>query len=120
MPAPNADVQRFLATQSPEIGALAGSLCELILQLYPDAVVTVEGGDIGFGATTGYKGLVFTVSPHAKHVTLGLAGGASLPDPAGLLEGTGRVHRHLKVRKPADLDRPELRELMTAALNHAA
>jgi hypothetical protein len=116
-PAPNPAVQRLLDAQSPAIGALAGSLCSLILDLYPDAVVTVDGGDVGFGATTGYKGLVFTVSPHATHVTLGIAGGASLPDPAGLLEGSGKVHRHLKLRQPADLDRPELRELMAAALN---
>jgi hypothetical protein len=118
--APNPDVQRLLDAQSPAIGALAGSLCSLILDLYPDAVVTVDGGDVGFGATTGYKGLVFTVSPHAKHVTLGIAGGASLPDPAGLLEGSGKVHRHLKLREPADLDRPALRDLMTAALDRAS
>jgi hypothetical protein len=115
----NADAQRLLAAQDPAIGALAGEACAVILGLYPDAVVTVDGGDIGFGATTGYKGLVFTVSPHAKHVTLGIAHGAGLTDPAGLLEGTGKVHRHVKLRKPADLARPELRDLMAAALNRA-
>jgi len=120
VPAQNADVQRLLASQSPATGALGESLVALILDMYPDAVTTVDGGDIGFGATTGYKGLVFTVSPHARHVTLGLAGGASLPDPAGLLEGTGKVHRHLKLRQPADLDRPELRDLMAAALARAS
>ena len=113
----NADVQRLLAAQSPAIGDLAGTVCALILELYPDAVVTVDGGDIGFGATTGYTGLVFTVSPHGKHVTLGLAGGAGLPDPAGILEGRGRVHRHIKLREPADLDRSEVRDLMVAAVN---
>jgi hypothetical protein len=111
-----ADVQQLLAAQDPAIGDLAGTLCAVILGLYPDAVVTVDGGDIGFGSTTGYKGLVFTVSPHARHVTLGFAGGASLPDPAGILEGGGRVHRHLKLRAPADLDRPEVRDLMAAAV----
>jgi hypothetical protein len=118
-PVPNADVQRLLAAQNPAMGELAGALCALILELYPDAVVTVDGGDIGFGATAGYKGLVFTVAPHARHVTMGVAGGASLPDPAGLLAGTGKVHRHVKLREPADLDRPGLRDLMAAALNRA-
>ena len=112
----DADVHRLLAAQEPAMGELAGTLCTVILGLYPDAVVTVDGNDIGFGATTGYKGLVFTVSPHARHVTLGLAGGASLPDPAGILEGTGRVHRHLKLRVPGDLDRPEVRARMAAAV----
>ena len=113
------DVRKLLAAQDPAIGELAGAACELILELYPAAVVTVDGNDIGFGATAGYKGLVFTVAPHTKHVTMGFAGGASLPDPAGLLEGSGKVHRHHKLRSLADLERPELRALMAAALDRA-
>lgn len=112
----NDEVERLLAAQQPRIAELARRLCDLILRLYPDAVITVDGGDIGFGSGTGYKGLAFVVAPHSKHVTLGLYGGADLPDPAGLMEGTGRVHRHVKIRQPDDLERPELRELMTAVL----
>src|SRR5262245_3804412 len=54
---------------------------------------TVEADHIGFGTDAGYKGLYFTVAAHRAHVTLGIARGASLPDPAGLMEGTGKVHR---------------------------
>jgi hypothetical protein len=112
----NEDVERRLAEREPGIADLAQRLCHLILELYPDAVVTVDGGDIGFGSGTGYKGLVFVVAPHARHVNLGIARGLDLPDPAGLMEGTGRVHRHVKVREATDVDRPELRDLMVAAL----
>ncbi len=45
-----------------------------------------------------------------------VAGGARQADPAGLMEGAGKVHRHVKLRDRADLDRPELRDLMAAAL----
>ena len=38
---------------------------------------------------------------------------------AGLLEGAGKVHRHHKLRTHADLERPELRALMAAALDRA-
>ena len=110
-------VEQLLAAQQAPVAGLARRLVALIDELYPDAVVTVNGGDIGFGSGTGYKGLVFVVSPHAKHVTLGLAGGADLPDPAGLMEGRGRVHRHVKIREEADLVRPGLRDLMTAAVD---
>jgi hypothetical protein len=112
----NDDVERLLATREPRVAELARHLCALVLQMYPDAVVTVDGGDIGFGSGTGYKGLVFVVAPHSRHVNLGIWGGAGLPDPAGLMEGTGKVHRHVKIRQTSDLDRPELRELMEAAL----
>ncbi|MCU7731161.1 DUF1801 domain-containing protein [Actinoplanes sp. KI2] len=112
----NDEVKRLLATRDQHIAELTEQLCELILQLYPEATVTVDGGDIGFGAGTGYRGLVFVVSPHSRHVTLGLAHGAELPDPAGLLDGSGRVHRHVKLRSANDLQRTELHELMAAAL----
>jgi hypothetical protein len=113
-------VERLLGQRTAEMAELARRLCEMILQGYPDAVVTVDGGDIGFGSGAGYTGLVFVVSPHARHVTLGLAGGAGLPDPAGLMEGAGKVHRHVKIRTGADLDRPELADLMAAALERRA
>ena len=113
-------VRDLLGRHSPPVAALAGRVYALVLDVYPDAVVTVDGNDIGFGRTTGYTGLVFTLAPHTKHVTLGVAGGATMPDPAGLLEGAGRVHRHVKIRSDADLDRPELRALMEAAVARAS
>ncbi len=113
------DVEPLLATR-PATAALARAACGTILDLLPDAVVTVDRENIGFGTGTGYKRLVFVVAPHRAHVTLGIARGVELPDPAGLMEGTGKVHRHVKLRDEADLDRPELRELMRAAVARTA
>jgi hypothetical protein len=42
--------------------------------------------------------------------------GAELPDPAGLLEGTGKKLRHAKVRSVEDAERPEIRALIERAL----
>jgi hypothetical protein len=111
----NADVERLLASKERPIAELARQLCELVLEVYPDAVISVDGGDIGFGSGRGYRGLVFVVAPHTRHVNLGVAEGAGLADPAGLLEGTGKRHRHVKIRQASDLERPELRDLMVAA-----
>ena len=105
-----------MAGRPPEIVALARRTLELARSVFPDAVTTVDDDNIGLGQGTGYKGLVFVIAPHRAHVTLGVSGGASMPDPAGLLEGTGKVHRHVKIRSTADLDRPELRALMQAAV----
>ncbi|NGN64394.1 DUF1801 domain-containing protein [Streptomyces sp. A7024] len=110
------DVAEIFAARDPAIAALGRSTYERLLALFPEAVVTVDGNDIGFGTDAGYRGLVFTLSPAKAHVTLGIAGGASLPDPAGLLQGTGKVHRHVKLHATADLERPELTELLRAAL----
>ena len=95
---------------------MARHLSGVILALLPEATISMDEENLGFGLGTGYKGLIFTVAPHTSHVTLGVAGGASLPDPNGLLEGTGKVHRHVKLRGVADVDRPELRALMESAI----
>ena len=113
----NEDVERLLAAAPPKTADLARQTCEQILAMFPDSTVTVDEERVGFGRGSGYKGLVFVVSAHRDHVTLGLANGATLPDPAGLLEGAGKVHRHVKLRTPEDLARPELRALLTAALH---
>lgn len=110
------DASELLGRQDPAIADLARKLCAEIEHRFPEAVITVDEQNIGYGTGTGYKGLVFTVAPASKHVTLGIAGGASLPDPAGLMEGGGKVHRHVKIRTAADLAQPELAALLDAAL----
>ncbi|MFI6595481.1 DUF1801 domain-containing protein [Nonomuraea sp. NPDC050536] len=110
-------IEEVLDSRGPAIGEVARRAVERLMALFPDAVVSVDGNDIGFGIAPGYKGLVFTLSPAKSYVTLGIAGGASLPDPAGLMEGAGKLHRHIKLRTPEDLDRPELATLLTAALD---
>jgi hypothetical protein len=116
----NADIERLIAGREPAIAALTRLLCNRILALFPDAVVTADKSSAGFGYGTGYQGLVFTVLPQRAWVTLGIARGVGLPDPTGLMEGVGKVHRHVKVRKAEDLDRPELAALMAAALARAS
>ena len=54
------------------------------------------------------------LADHSKHVNLGFYEGAHLPDPDGLLEGTGKNLRHVKVRSAADLT-PELARLVRTA-----
>jgi len=38
-----------------------------------------------------------------KHVSLGFYKGTKLPDPDGLLEGTGTKLRHIKIHAPKDI-----------------
>ncbi len=49
------------------------------------------------------------------HVAFGFLRGTSLPDPAGLLEGTGKNLRHVKLRTAEDVGTPAIRKLIEAA-----
>jgi hypothetical protein len=68
----------------------------------------------GFGPPGGVRmrDLVVALIPHSGHVNVQLADGALLPDPAGIVEGTGKRIRHVKCRSLADVDRPSLRALL--------
>src|ERR1700739_125868 len=50
-----------------------------------------------------------------EHVTFVFLRGAALPDPQGLLEGTGKSVRHVKVRTAADVKKPALKKLIVEA-----
>jgi hypothetical protein len=50
-----------------------------------------------------------------EHVTFIFLRGAALPDPEGLLEGTGKFVRHVKVRTVQDVRNPALKKLLFEA-----
>ena len=55
------------------------------------------------------------VNVFRAHVNVGFFRGAELADPNGLLEGTGKFMRHVKLRPESDVDSRALVELVDAA-----
>lgn len=74
---------------------------ELLHDGHPTACV----GDAAFGY----------VNAFTAHVNVGFFLGAHLADPAGLLEGTGKNMRHVKLRPGTEIDRQALATLIQAA-----
>ena len=105
----------------PAVRALATRVYELALNALAGGTVTVtvDEANIGVGTAPGYKLLVFVITPTKRYVRLGFARGAKLPDPAGVLEGAGKLHRHVKIRDGETLEAPALRDLMSAAVARA-
>ena len=95
-----ADVDRLLASHSAELRAIEQALRVTIRSAFPGAVEQVDFGNklIAFGRTMKMRGLLFAIIAHQSWVNLQLADGASLPDPDGLVEGTGKRIRHVKIR----------------------
>jgi hypothetical protein len=104
---------------SNQVGIIANRLEALVKEVFPDAVKSQDKSDLGFGFGKGYKALVFVVSPQRTHVNLGVARGAELQAAFPLLQGSGKVHRHVKITTLEDLANPELRRLIKAALKAA-
>ena len=55
------------------------------------------------------------VNLFTSHVNVGFFHGASLPDPARLLQGTGRFMRHVKLRPATATDAAWLNRLIETA-----
>jgi hypothetical protein len=55
------------------------------------------------------------VNAFTAHVNVGFFRGAEIADPDGLLEGTGKFIRHVKLRPERDVDATALRELIETA-----
>lgn len=111
------DVRAFLAPYSPEVQAIALALRELVFEVAPDAIeqVDVPARLLAYGWAQTYQDTLCVIMPLKAAVNLGLPRGAELTDPAGLLEGTGKRARHVKVREVKRARQPEVRALLQAA-----
>ena len=118
MSAQRAEADAFLAAYSADVSELANAARKALAKALPGIA---EGVDkpaklLGYSYGPGYKGLVCTLIMSKSGVKLGIFRGSELPDPAGLMEGSGKVHRYVQLRAPEDLVRPEIEELLAAAL----
>lgn len=76
-----------------------------VLELLHDGHPTACVGNLAFGYVNAFR----------AHVNIGFFFGSVLEDPAGLLEGTGRFMRHVKVGPDFLQPKQALRELIAAA-----
>jgi hypothetical protein len=76
-----------------------------VRELLHDGCPVACVGDAPFGYVNAFK----------AHANVGFFHGATLADPAGLLEGTGKRMRHVKLRPGKELDDDALRDLIAAA-----
>jgi len=117
---PEAQLEGFLAKYTPEVAAEAVAALERLRPQVPGAVEMVYDNYnalvIGFGATERPSEAVLSIAVMPRWVTLYFLQGATLPDPHGLLRGDGNVVRSLRPGAGADVDRPEVRELVALAV----
>jgi hypothetical protein len=113
----------FLASYSNDVQHLTRQTRALIFDVMPDVSEHVYPAMkvIRYGLQ-GNKmaGLALHLMPTKAGVSLGFHHGTRLPDPEGLLEGTGKNLRHVKLRKPEDVAAPALRALLEAELAEAS
>jgi hypothetical protein len=93
-------------------------------RLVPGAVELVYDNSnwlvVGFAPSERASEAVLSVIFTPRWITVCfLQNGPRLPDPHGLLRGSGRVVRSMRLKSPRDMDSKPVRALITEALNRA-
>ena len=89
----------WLASLQPPLRPIAESLRRLILETDPDLSESIKWGNPTFER----GGKVCYLAATKAYVSLGFFNGAALTDPEGIIEGTGKKMRHVKVRVLEDI-----------------
>ena len=105
-------VADWMNAHSDDLGAIAHHWFEVIRDCGDDVRELLHDGhptacvtDAAFAYVNAFK----------AHVNVGFFRGAALADPTGLLEGTGKYMRHVKLRPGRDIDVLALKSLIESA-----
>lgn len=124
-PADAAEVQLegFLAEFLPPVAELCREARARLQALFPDAVELVYDNYnalvIGFGPSEKPSEAPLSLALVPRWVNLCFLQGAGLPDPDGLLEGSGNVARHIKIHHAEQLDSSAVQALIRRAAEQA-
>lgn len=92
--------EEFVDSVKSDLKPICGVLRDSKRSLHPGAVEIVwtrqNIASYGMGRKNTSEHYAY-ISPHKHHVNLGFYWGTSLPDPAGLLGGTGKHLRHARI-----------------------
>jgi hypothetical protein len=84
----------------------------------PHLVQKLRWGYPAFVGNADVASIAGTGKAENAHVHLQLFKGAHLPNPDGLIEGTGKSMRHIKFHSLADVERPGVDAAIQAAIAH--
>jgi len=105
-------IDAWMREHRGELGAIAHKWFDAmrncgdeVRELLHDGCPVACLGDVPFGYVNVFK----------SHVNVGFFRGAELPDPARILQGSGKMMRHVKLRPGAATNAAALRRLIDAA-----
>jgi hypothetical protein len=106
-------VEDFLTHKvAPEHDAIIASLRELMKKYAPDANEVITYGILAWKQ----KKMLAVISLTKKDITFAFSRGADFTDKYGLLQGVGKVSKHVKIKSVADINNAALRNYIKQAV----
>jgi hypothetical protein len=109
------DLDKHLSPFTDDIRTLARDLRNMILKLDSDLDEVIKWNNLIYEK----NGLICAIVVHRDYINLEFAHGIELLDPDGMLEGTGKKMRHVKIRNSEEIKSEKLTNLIQEALDLA-
>lgn len=108
----------FLKNYPESTQLIAKQLREIILSELPGMMELVDAPSkiVAYSTSAKYADLVCAIAPYPKYVNLMFSRGASMPHPDGILSGTGKKARHIRVEKLTDEMGEKIRKYLHTAV----
>ena len=107
----------WTAQVAPSLRPVARKTRSLVRSAFPAFTESVSYGVLRYGRSPANRDWLLYISAHRDHLNLGFMRGlgTSVPDPSGIIEGTGRAMRRVTLRTVADAERPASGVILRAA-----
>jgi len=120
---PEKQLANFIAKFDPEMVHLIRSVRSALRKRLPTANEIVYDNYnffvIGYCSTERTSDCILSLAANAKGIVLSFYYGATLPDPAGVLQGSGSQNRFIRLAQAEDLAKAENEALIAAAVRQA-
>jgi hypothetical protein len=120
---PEKQLGAFIDKFTPEIASLTTDIRAKMRARFPTALELVYDNynalAIAFSPTERPSDGIFSIAVYPKCVSLFFLRGAALPDPRGILKGSGNVVKHVVLPSTSALDKKDLVALMKQAVSSA-
>lgn len=115
------DFADLIAAYPQQVQQDARTLREFLLNTFPELNEQLDPAShlSAYNLAPGMKGIVFTLLLSKTGVKIGINRGSEIPDPAGLLEGTGKVHKYIRFTDPVVFTKPDFLKVLNAAMGAA-
>ena len=115
----SAQLTAIIEARPPAMAKLAKAVLAKLRERLPGSVELVYDKKnalvIGFCSADRAGNVINSMAVYSKWVNVYFFEGDTLPDPEGLLQGTGSMVRSIRVTDAAELDRPAVRALIAEA-----
>ncbi len=120
---PEKQLRTFVAKFEPKHQAVIRSVRKALRKRLPTANELVWDNYnffvIGYSATERPSDSIVSIAAAANGVGLAFYRGASLPDPHGILQGSGSQNRFVRLESAEKLNDPKIKALIDAAFDQA-